>query len=230
MGSQPLPGEPDQHLGDAEMEGNTGNGDNTLADPPYLEPRTVALVPSQACLQMSKEVEAEANPVIQSAQPAVAPAQLLQREAEQVDRSGITPAQTLQPEMQPSASREAYMQADLIIQSALPSMVPTELSQRDVEQASLSRVPSSQCLPSAMHPSVPPSSILLERAHPDQCQPPSHQPEAAPGSSPQLFPVAPIMFNHPPVGDDPSKNELHRLRSYIDSLNKTNELKVCYFF
>ncbi|VAI40509.1 unnamed protein product [Triticum turgidum subsp. durum] len=220
VGSQPLPGETDL----AEMEVNIDNGGGTHADPPYLEPQTVALVPSQASLQMSKEVEAEANLVMQSAQPIVAPVQLLQREAEQVDRSGITPAQTLQPETQPSASREVYTQTDLIIQSAQPS-TPTELSQRDVEQASLSRVPSSQCLPSAMHPSVPPSSILLERTHPDQCQPSSHQPDAAPGSSAQLFPLAPSMFNHPPVGDDPLKNELHRFRLCIDSLNKTNELK-----
>ncbi|KAM3259842.1 hypothetical protein ACQJBY_051248 [Aegilops geniculata] len=222
VASQPLPGETDQHLGDAEMEVNTGNGDNTQADPPYLEPQTVAPVPSQASLQMSKEVEAEANLVLKSAQPIAAPAQLLQREAEQVDRSGMIPAQTMQPEMQPSASREAYMQSDLIIQSAQPSMVPAELSQRNVEQASLYHVPSSQCLPSGMHPWVPLSSILLERTHSDQCQP-SHQPEAALGSSAKM--VASMVFNHPPVGDEPLKNELHRLRSYIDSLNKTNELK-----
>ncbi|XP_037435890.1 helicase protein MOM1-like isoform X2 [Triticum dicoccoides] len=222
VGSQPLPGETDQHLGDAEMEVNTGNGDNTQADPPYLEPQIVVPVPSQASLQMSNEVEAEANLLLQSGQPIAAPAQLLQREAEQVDRSGMIPAQTLQPEMQPSASREAYMQSDLIIQSAQPSMVPTELSQRNVEQASLYRVPSSQCLPSGMHPWVPLSSILLERTHSDQCQP-SHQPEAALGSSAKM--VASMVFNHPPVGDEPLKNELHRLRSYIDSLNKTNELK-----
>ncbi|VAI21168.1 unnamed protein product [Triticum turgidum subsp. durum] len=222
VGSQPLPGETDQHLGDAEMEVNTGNGDITQADPPYLEPQIVVPVPSQASLQMSNEVEAEANLLLQSGQPIAAPAQLLQREAEQVDRSGMIPAQTLQPEMQPSASREAYMQSDLIIQSAQPSMVPTELSQRNVEQASLYRVPSSQCLPSGMHPWVPLSSILLERTHSDQCQP-SHQPEAALGSSAKM--VASMVFNHPPVGDEPLKNELHRLRSYIDSLNKTNELK-----
>ncbi|VAI21171.1 unnamed protein product [Triticum turgidum subsp. durum] len=193
VGSQPLPGETDQHLGDAEMEVNTGNGDITQADPPYLEPQIVVPVPSQASLQMSNEVEAEANLLLQSGQPIAAPAQLLQREAEQVDRSGMIPAQTLQPEMQPSASREAYMQSDLIIQSAQPSMVPTELSH-----------------------------ILLERTHSDQCQP-SHQPEAALGSSAKM--VASMVFNHPPVGDEPLKNELHRLRSYIDSLNKTNELK-----
>ncbi|KAF7069618.1 hypothetical protein CFC21_075226 [Triticum aestivum] len=220
--AEPLPGEIEQHLGDAEMEVNTGNGDNTQADPPYLEPQTVAPVPSEASLQISKEVEAEANLVMQSAQPIVAPARPLERRAEQVDRSGITSPQTLQPEMQPPACREACTQTYLIIQSSQPSTVPNGLSQRDAEQASLSRVPSSQCLSSAMHSSVPPSSILLERAHPDQCQPPSHQPEAAPGSSPQLFPVAPIMFNHPPVGDDPSKNELHRLRLHIHS---THQLK-----
>ncbi|XP_048573028.1 uncharacterized protein LOC125553263 isoform X1 [Triticum urartu] len=207
------------------MEVNTGNGDTTQADSPYLEPQTVAHVPSEACLQMSMEVEAEANFVMQSVQPIIAPAQPLQRGAEQVDHSGTTSSQTLQPEMHPPASREAYTQTDLIIQSAQPSTVPTGLSQRVAEQASLSRVPSSQRLPSAMHPSVPPSSILLERAHPDQCQPPSHQPEAAPGSSAQLFPVPPMMFNHPPVGDDPLKNELHRLRLHIDLLNKTHQLK-----
>ncbi|KAM3280410.1 hypothetical protein ACQJBY_047289 [Aegilops geniculata] len=207
------------------MEVDTGNGDNTQADPPYLEPQTVAPVPSKASLQISKEVEAEANLVMQSAQPIVAPARPLQRGAEQVDRSGITSPQTLQPEMQQPTSREAYTQTDLVIQSAQPSMVPTGLPQRDAEQASPSRVSSSQCLTSAMHSSVPPSSILLERAHPDQCQPPSHQPEAAPGSSPQIFPVAPIMFNHPPVGDDPLENELHRLRLHIDLLNKTHHLK-----
>ncbi|XP_044432827.1 uncharacterized protein [Triticum aestivum] len=218
VGSQPLPGETDRCLGDAEMEVNTGNGDNTQADPP--ESQTLAPVPSQASLQMSKEVEAEANLVMPSAEPIVAPAPLLRREAEQVDRSGITPAQTLQPEMQPSASREVSTPTDLIIQSAQPSMVPTELSQRDVEQSSLlSRAPSSQCLPS-----VPLSSIPLERTSPDQCQQ-SHQPEAAPGSLAQLFLGAPMMFNHPPVGDEPLKNELHRLRLYIDSRNKAHKLK-----
>ncbi|VAI81937.1 unnamed protein product [Triticum turgidum subsp. durum] len=216
--SQPLPGETDRRLGDAEMEVNTCNGDNTQADPP--ESQTLAPVPSQTSLQMSKEVGAEANLVMLSAEPIVAPAPLLRREAEQVDRSGITPAQTLQPEMQPSASRELSTPTDLIIQSSQPSMVPTVLSQRDVEQSSLlSRVPSSQCLPL-----VPLSSIPLERTSPDQCQP-SHQPEAAPGSSAQLFLGAPMMFNHPPVGDEPLKNELHRLRLYIDSRNKAHELK-----
>ncbi|KAE8814203.1 Chromodomain-helicase-DNA-binding protein 3 [Hordeum vulgare] len=219
VGSQPLPGETDQCLGDVEMEVNNGNGDYTQGDPP--ESQTVAPVPSQVSLQMSKEVEAEANLVILSAEPIVAPVQLLQRDAEQVDRSGITPAaQTSQPEMQPSASREVSTPTDLIIQSAQPSMAPTVLSQRDVGQSSiLSGVPSSQCLPS-----VPLSSIPLERTSPDQCQP-SHQPEAAPGSSAQLFLGASMMFNHPPVSDEPLKNELHRLRLYIDSLNKTHELK-----
>ncbi|KAE8771277.1 Chromodomain-helicase-DNA-binding Mi-2-like protein [Hordeum vulgare] len=224
VGSQPSLGETDQHLCNTEMEVNTGDGNNTPADPPYPEPQTVAPVPSQASLQMSKEVEAGANLVMQSAQPTVAPAQLLQREAEQVDRSGITPAQTLQSEMQPSASTEVYTRTDLIIQSAQPSMVQSELSQRNLEQASLSRVPSSQYLSSGMYPSVPLSSILHERTRPDQCRL-SHQPEAAPGSSEKLFLAASMIFNHPPVGDEPLKNELHRLRSYIDSLNKTNELK-----
>ncbi|XP_020160773.1 uncharacterized protein [Aegilops tauschii subsp. strangulata] len=218
VGSQPLPGETDRRLGDAEMEVNTGNGDTTQADPP--ESQTLAPVPSQASLQMSKEVEAEANLVMLSAEPIVAPAPLLRREAEQVDRSGITPAQTLQAEMQPSASRELSTPTDLTIQSAQPNMVPTVLSQRDVEQSSLlSGVPSSQCLPS-----VPLSSIPLERTSPYQCQP-SHQPEAAPGSSAQLFLGAPMVFNHPPVGDEPLKNELHRLRLYIDSRNKAHKLK-----
>lgn len=220
---QPLLGGIDHHLGDAVMEVNTCSSDSTLADPPDLEPQTVAHVSSQASEQMSKEVETWKNLVMQPAQSSVAPAQLLQREAEQVGLSGEAPAQILQPEMQPSVSREVDTQTDLIIQSAQPSMVLAQLSE-EVEQAALSRVPSAQHLLSGMHPSIPASSILLERTHPDQSQQ-SNQPEGAPCSSAQLFSVASMMFNYPPVGDEPLKNELHRLRLYIDSLNKTHELK-----
>ncbi|KAM0858100.1 hypothetical protein ACQ4PT_048039 [Festuca glaucescens] len=223
VSSQPLLGGIDHHLGDAEMEVNTCNSDSTLADPPHLEPQTVAPVSSQASEQMSKEVETRKNLVMQPAQSSVAPAQLLQRVAEQAGLSGEAPAQILQPEMQPSVSREVDTQTDLIIQSAQPSMVLAQLSE-EVEQAALSRVPSAQRLLSGMQPSIPASSILLERTHPDQSQQ-SNQPEDAPGSAAQLFSVASMMFNHPPVGDEPLKNELHRLRLYIDSLNKTHELK-----
>jgi hypothetical protein len=208
------------------MEVNAGNGDSTLADPPHLEPQNVAPVPSQASEQMSKEVETQTNLVMQSAQASVVPAQCLQREVEQAGLSGEAPAQILQPEMQPSVCREVDT-TDLIIQSTQPSMVPAHLS--EVEQAALSRVPSAQCVLSGMQPSIPASSILLERTHPDQSRQ-SNQPEDALGSLAQLFSAASMMFNHPPVGDEPLKNELHRLKLYIDSLNKTHELKVCYFF
>ena len=209
------------------MEVNTGNRDSTLADPPNLEPQSVAPVPSQASEQMSKQVETRTDLVMQSAQSTLLPAQLLQREAEQAGLSGEASAQILQLEMQPSVCREVDTQTDLIIQSAQPSMVPAELS--EVDQAALSRVPSAQRLLSGMQPSIPASSSLLERTQPDPSQQ-SNQPEDAPGSSAQLFSVASMMFNHPPVGDEPLKNELHRLRLFVDSLNKTHELKVCYFF
>ncbi|KAM0854645.1 hypothetical protein ACQ4PT_050296 [Festuca glaucescens] len=223
VSSQPLLGCTNHHLGDAEMEVNTCNSDSTLADPPHLEPQTVDPVASQVSEQMSKEVETRKNLVMQPAQSSIAPAQLLQREAEQAGLSGEATAQILQPEMQSSVCREVDTQRDLIIQSAQPSMVPAQLSE-EVEQAALSRVPSAQRLLSGMQPSIPASSILLERTHPNQSQQ-SNQPEDAPGSSAQLFSVASMMFNHPPVGDEPLKNELHRLRLYIDSLNKTHELK-----
>ncbi|KAM0907079.1 hypothetical protein ACQ4PT_016361 [Festuca glaucescens] len=223
VSSQPLLGCTNHHLGDAEMEVNTCNSDSTLADPPHLEPQTVDPVASQVSEQMSKEVETRKNLVMQPAQSSIAPAQLLQREAEQAGLSGEATAQILQPEMQSSVCREVDTQRDLIIQSAQPSMVPAQLSE-EVEQAALSRVPSAQRLLSGMQPSIPASSILFERTHPNQSQQ-SNQPEDAPGSSAQLFSVASMMFNHPPVGDEPLKNELHRLRLYIDSLNKTHELK-----
>lgn len=222
VGSQPLLGGTDHHLGDAEMEVNTGNRDGTLADPCHLELQTVAPVPSNASKQMSKEVETRTNLVMQSAQSSVVPAQLLQREAEHTGLSGEAPAQMLQLEMQTSVCREVDTQTDLIIQSAQPSSVPAQLS--GVEQAAISCVPSAQRLLSGMQTSIPASSVLLERMHPNRSQQ-SNQPEDALGSLAQLFSVASMMFNHPPVGDEPLKNELHRLRLYIDSLNKTHELK-----
>uniref|UniRef100_A0ACD5XZK0 Uncharacterized protein n=1 Tax=Avena sativa TaxID=4498 RepID=A0ACD5XZK0_AVESA len=222
VGSQRLLGGTDHHLGDAEREVNTGSRDSTLADRPHLEQQTVAPVPSQAFEQMSQEVETRTNLVMQSAQSSVVPAQLLQREAEQAGVSGEAPTQILQVEMQPSVPREADTRTDLIIQSARPSMVPAQLS--GVAQAALSRVPSAQRLLSGMQPSIPVSSVLVQRTHFDRSQQ-SNQPEDVLGSSAQLFSVASIMFNHPPVGDEPLKNELHRLRLYIDSLNKTHELK-----
>ncbi|PNT66056.1 hypothetical protein BRADI_3g06450v3, partial [Brachypodium distachyon] len=137
-----------------------------------------------------------------------------------------TMAPTLQSETQPSSSREIETQANLIIQSAQPSMTPAQLPRREAEQAGLSHVASAPCMPTGMQPSTEVSNILLERTRPDLSEP-SHRPEVAPGSvqSAQLFPVASMMFSHPPVGDEPLKNEVHRLRLYIDSLNKTHELK-----
>ncbi|GJN29968.1 hypothetical protein PR202_gb18238 [Eleusine coracana subsp. coracana] len=43
--------------------------------------------------------------------------------------------------------------------------------------------------------------------------------------SAQLFPVASMMFNHPPIDDEPLKNEMHKLRLHMDTMNKMHELK-----
>lgn len=224
VGLQPLLGGTNQQIGGAGMEVNTSNGDSTLADTPHIEPpQTMAPVPGQASLQMSKEVDAIA---MQSDQSSVALAQPLQEEAEQAGLCGSASAETLQSETQPSSSREIETQANLIIQSAQPSITPAQLPRREAEQAGLSHVASAPCMPTGMQPMTQVSNILLERTRPDLSEP-SHRPEVAPGSvqSAQLFPVASMMFSHPPVGDEPLKNEVHRLRLYIDSLNKTHELK-----
>ncbi|WVZ82995.1 hypothetical protein U9M48_030188 [Paspalum notatum var. saurae] len=75
-------------------------------------------------------------------------------------------------------------------------------------------------------PSIPVYNDLLERTQPDQSQP-IHQTNAAPGSaqSAELFPVASMMFNHPPIDAEPLKNELHKLRLHMDTLNKVHEMK-----
>ncbi|KAL5225839.1 hypothetical protein ABZP36_012478 [Zizania latifolia] len=163
-----------EHFGDVAVEVNANNRDTALADPPHLEPPTVDALPNRTALPMSREVEAQTNLVIQSAQQNVVSGQLPQ-ENDREDLSVATSAQPLQPEIRASS---------------------------------------------------PVSNILLDRTHPDQSQQ-SHQPEAASSSMDpaQLFPVASLMFNHPPVGNEPLRNELHRLQLHMDSLNKIYELK-----
>ncbi|RLM55318.1 hypothetical protein C2845_PM10G00980 [Panicum miliaceum] len=123
-------------------------------------------------------------------------------------------------------SEEVEIQNNLVTQCAQQSLVSSQLSQGESEQADLSGVASSQPLQSERQQSLPVSNNLLERAQPDDSQP-SHQTEVASGSvqSAELFPVASMMFNHPPIDAEPLKNELHRLRLYMDTVNKTHELK-----
>ncbi|XP_048550068.1 uncharacterized protein LOC125529684 [Triticum urartu] len=188
-----------QQVGDAEKEVNASGGENTLADLPHLEPQNVAAVPTQAALPMPKEkTDTQTN---RSAQSDVAQAQPPQGEVEQVGLSGVATPQPLQPEMQASLSREVEAPANVVIQSAQPLVLE-------------------------MQPSTPLSNIPLERTHQNRGQS-SRQPEAAAGSAQpaQLFPAPSMMFNHPPIGDEPLKNELHRLRLHIDSLDKIYELK-----
>ncbi|KAG8094190.1 hypothetical protein GUJ93_ZPchr0012g19846 [Zizania palustris] len=163
-----------EHFGDVAVEVNANNRDTALTDPPHSEPPTADALPNRTALPMSREVEAQTNLVIQSAQQNVVSGQLLQ-ENDREYLSVTTSAHPLQPEIRASS---------------------------------------------------PVSNILLDRTHPDQSQQ-SHQPEAASSSMDpaQLFPVASLMFNHPPVGNEPLINELHRLQLHMDSLNKMYELK-----
>ncbi|KAG2608795.1 uncharacterized protein LOC120702311 isoform X2 [Panicum virgatum] len=123
-------------------------------------------------------------------------------------------------------SEEVEIQNNLMTQCAQQSLVSSQLSQGESEQADLSGVASSQPLQSERRQSIPVSNNLLERAQPDHSQS-SHQTEVASGSvqSTEFFPVASMMFNHPPIDAEPLKNELHRLRLYMDTVNKTHELK-----
>uniref|UniRef100_A0A0E0L6Q3 Chromo domain-containing protein n=1 Tax=Oryza punctata TaxID=4537 RepID=A0A0E0L6Q3_ORYPU len=120
---------------------------------------------------------------------------------------------------------EVDIQTDHVVQSAQQNIVTGRVPQED-EREGLTTVTSAQPLQPEMRPSSPVSSILRERTNPDQRRE-SHQPEATPSSVDpiQLFPVASLMFNHPPLGNEPLKNELHRLQVHIDSLNKIYELK-----
>ncbi|CAL4938394.1 unnamed protein product [Urochloa decumbens] len=111
-------------------------------------------------------------------------------------------------------------------QCAQQTLVSSQLPQGESEQADLSGGGSTQPLQSERQQSIPVSNNLLERSQPDQSQP-SLQTEASPGpvQSAELFPVASMMLNHPPIDAEPLKNELHRLSLYMDTLNKTHEQK-----
>uniref|UniRef100_J3MAH4 Helicase protein MOM1 n=1 Tax=Oryza brachyantha TaxID=4533 RepID=J3MAH4_ORYBR len=121
-------------------------------------------------------------------------------------------------------AREVQIQTTHGIQSSQQNIVPGQ-SPQDGQESSPAVI-SAQPLQPEMRPSSPVSNILLDRTHPDQRQQ-THQPEAAPSLADpaQFFPVASLMYNHPPVGNEPLKNELHRLQLHIDALNKIYELK-----
>ncbi|TVU12929.1 hypothetical protein EJB05_46596 [Eragrostis curvula] len=126
-------------------------------------------------------------------------------------------------------SREIETQTNLVTQSAqqsLASLAPSQLSPGEPEREGSSGVASAQPLQSERAQSIPVSSSPLVIAQPDQSQP-SPETDAAPNSAEpaQLFPVASMMFNHPPVHDEPLKNEMHKLRLHMDTLNKMHELK-----
>ncbi|XP_062206434.1 uncharacterized protein LOC133908424 isoform X2 [Phragmites australis] len=123
-------------------------------------------------------------------------------------------------------SREVETRPNLVIRSAQQSLAPSPLWQGEPEQTDLSGIASAQPLQSDRQRSIPVSNNLLERAQSDQGQS-SHQTDATPGpaQSAQLFPVASMMFNHPPIDDEPLKNELHKLKLHMDTLNKIHELK-----
>lgn len=120
---------------------------------------------------------------------------------------------------------EVDIQTDHVVQSAQQNIVTGRVPQEEEREGSTT-VTSAQPLQPEMRPSSPVSGILHERTNPDQRRE-SRQPEAAPSSvdPTQLFPVASLMFNHPPLGNEPLKNELHRLQVHMDSLNKIYELK-----
>ncbi|KAL6622402.1 hypothetical protein ACP70R_032281 [Stipagrostis hirtigluma subsp. patula] len=197
----PLEGGTSQHSNDSAVEVNTENSDTAVADPPRLDVPAPIAPSNQATLPVSREVETQTDLVSQSSQQSLAPSESPQREPEQAGLSGIAASQPLQSERQ------------------LSTPVSSDLLE------GFSGVAASQPLQSERQQSTPLSNNLLERAQPDQNL--SNQTDAGPGSaqSAQLFPVASMMFNHPPIGDEPLKNELHKLRLYMDTIGKMHELK-----
>lgn len=128
-------------------------------------------------------------------------------------------------------SRETEMLSNLVDQCAQQSLVSAQPLQDESEQADLSSSASTQPLQSERQQLISVSNNLLERAQLDQSQP-NYQTDAAPGcaQSAELFPVTSMMFNHAPIDSEPLKNELHKLRLHMDTLNKVHEMKVSYFW
>ncbi|AQL02869.1 Helicase protein MOM1 [Zea mays] len=123
-------------------------------------------------------------------------------------------------------SRETEMLSNLVDQCAQQSLVSAQPLQDESEQADLSSAASTQPLQSERQQLISVSNNLLERAQLDQSQP-NYQTDAAPGcaQSTELFPVTSMMFNHAPIDSEPLKNELHKLRLHMDTLNKVHEMK-----
>lgn len=128
-------------------------------------------------------------------------------------------------------SREVEAQRNIVTQSvrqSLSSLEPSQFPQGEPGQESLSDL--AQPLQSERQPSNPVSNNPPETAQPDQSQPSRTDAASDSGQSTQLFPVASMMFNHPPIDGEPLKNEMHKLRLHMDTINKIHELKVCIFF
>ncbi|KAL6846925.1 hypothetical protein ACP4OV_022778 [Aristida adscensionis] len=197
----PLQGGTTQLLSDPEVEVNPENSGTAFADPPCLDAPELIAPFSQASLPVSGEVETQTHPVSQTAQLSLAPSQSSQREPEQAGFSGVSAAQPLQFERQ---------------QSIPVSSGPLE---------GLYGISAAPALQSERQQSVPLFNNPLERAQPDQS--PTHLTDGAPGfaQSAELFPAAPLMSNHPPIDNEPLKNELNKLRLHMDTLSKMHELK-----
>jgi hypothetical protein len=153
-------------------------------------------------------------------------------EAAVVPRLHIPASTALSSQAMLPVSREIEPQRNIVPQSAqqsLTNLAPSQIPHSAPGQEGLSGVMPSQPLQSECQPSIPVSSNPPETTQPDQSQP--NQTDATPNSaeSVQLFPVGSMMFNHPPIDDEPLKNEIHKLRLHMETLNKIHELKVCIF-
>jgi hypothetical protein len=149
-----------------------------------------------------------------------------------VSRLHIPPSTALSSQAMVPLSREIEPQRNIVTQSSqqsLASLAPPQLPQSAPGQEGLSGVVSAQPLQSESQPLIPVSNNPPETTQHDRSQP--SQTDAPPNSaqSAQLFPVASMMFNHPPIDDEPLKNEMHKLRLHMDTHNKIHELKVCFF-
>ncbi|KAJ1257489.1 hypothetical protein BS78_10G000700 [Paspalum vaginatum] len=201
--------------GDAAMEVNTGNRSTAAANSPHFG-TPASSASREATFPVSREVEAQSNLVTHCAQQSLVSSQLLQREPEQADLSGGAPTQVLQSERQ----RTISVSSNLLERAQADESQPGH--QTDAAPCSVQ----STELRSVGQPSIHVYNNMLERTQPDQSQP-SHQTNASSGSvqSAELFPVASMMFNHPPIDAEPLKNELHKLRLHMDTLNKVHEMK-----
>ncbi|CAL5045144.1 unnamed protein product [Urochloa decumbens] len=206
----PLQGGTSESVVDTAVEVDAENRNTVFADPPHFDTPPLTARSTQATLPVSGEVDILNNPVTQCAQQSLVSSHLPQGESQQADLSGVASDQPLQS----------------VTQNAQQSLMSSQLPQGESQQADLSGVASDQPLQSERQQSIPVSNNLLERTQPDQSQS-SLQTEVSPGpmQSAELFPLASMMFNQPPIDAEPLTNELHRLSLYVDTVNKTHEQK-----